>query len=175
MVFLFTDGHVAQEGNPSVCMHVYVQLCVLEGFPATVIFTYSHPEWVGTTWYCLRMFVSCVIIAWGCLLFEMTELRTYMTAGFLELVNNMLTSGMVPALFPDDEKEQIIGQVWNFLRELLVKDQHLRTYFSLWWNFFLLSLIKLRSSSVHWCSYGIHRVYLSQWRVIYSFVAEISN
>ena len=41
----------------------------------------------------------------------MFELRTYMTAGFLELVNNMLTSGMVPALFPDDEKEQIIGQV----------------------------------------------------------------
>ena len=31
--------------------------------------------------------------------------------GFLELINNMLTSGMVPALFGDDEKEQIIGQV----------------------------------------------------------------
>ncbi len=31
--------------------------------------------------------------------------------GFLELINNMLTSGMVPALFPDDEKEMIIGQV----------------------------------------------------------------
>lgn len=31
--------------------------------------------------------------------------------GFLELVNNMLTSGMVPALYPDDEKEAIIGQV----------------------------------------------------------------
>ena len=31
--------------------------------------------------------------------------------GFLELINNMLTSGMVPALFPDDEKEAIIGQV----------------------------------------------------------------
>ena len=30
---------------------------------------------------------------------------------FLELINNMLTSGMVPALFPDDEKEAIIGQV----------------------------------------------------------------
>lgn len=25
--------------------------------------------------------------------------------GFLELVNNMLTTGMVPALFSDDEKE----------------------------------------------------------------------
>ena len=32
-------------------------------------------------------------------------------SGFLELINNMLTSGMVPALFPDDEKEAIIGQV----------------------------------------------------------------
>ncbi|XP_070572584.1 dynein axonemal heavy chain 10-like isoform X2 [Ptychodera flava] len=31
--------------------------------------------------------------------------------GFLELINNMLTSGMVPALFPDDEKEAIVGQV----------------------------------------------------------------
>jgi dynein heavy chain len=25
--------------------------------------------------------------------------------GFLELINNMLTTGMVPALFSDDEKE----------------------------------------------------------------------
>ncbi|XP_014674920.1 PREDICTED: dynein heavy chain 10, axonemal-like [Priapulus caudatus] len=33
--------------------------------------------------------------------------------GFLELINNMLTSGMVPALFPDDEKEAIINQVRN--------------------------------------------------------------
>jgi dynein heavy chain len=31
--------------------------------------------------------------------------------GFLELINNMLTSGMVPALYPDDEKEGIIGSV----------------------------------------------------------------
>ena len=31
--------------------------------------------------------------------------------GFLELINNMLTSGMVPALFADDEKEAVIGQV----------------------------------------------------------------
>ncbi|XP_033627732.1 dynein heavy chain 10, axonemal-like [Asterias rubens] len=30
---------------------------------------------------------------------------------FLELINNMLTSGMVPALFPDDEKEAIVGQM----------------------------------------------------------------
>ena len=25
----------------------------------------------------------------------------------------MLTSGMVPALFPDDEKEAILNQVWQ--------------------------------------------------------------
>ncbi|KAK3083644.1 hypothetical protein FSP39_000711 [Pinctada imbricata] len=31
--------------------------------------------------------------------------------GFLELINNMLTSGMVPALFADDEKESIIGSI----------------------------------------------------------------
>ncbi|GFS12625.1 dynein heavy chain 10, axonemal [Elysia marginata] len=31
--------------------------------------------------------------------------------GFLELINNMLTSGMVPALYADDEKEAIIGQL----------------------------------------------------------------
>ncbi|CAH2295752.1 dynein heavy chain 10, axonemal [Pelobates cultripes] len=31
--------------------------------------------------------------------------------GFLELINNMLTSGIVPALFPDDERESILGQV----------------------------------------------------------------
>lgn len=31
--------------------------------------------------------------------------------GFLELINNMLTSGMVPALFADEEKEGILGQV----------------------------------------------------------------
>ncbi|MCO5597847.1 hypothetical protein L7F22_051931 [Adiantum nelumboides] len=31
--------------------------------------------------------------------------------GFLELVNNMLTSGMVPALFKEDEKDAMIGQI----------------------------------------------------------------
>ncbi|KAM3867513.1 dynein axonemal heavy chain 10 [Diretmus argenteus] len=33
--------------------------------------------------------------------------------GFLELINNMLTSGIVPALFPDDEKEPILNQLRN--------------------------------------------------------------
>ncbi|XP_069071115.1 dynein axonemal heavy chain 10 [Pleurodeles waltl] len=31
--------------------------------------------------------------------------------GFLELINNMLTSGMVPALFPDEDKENILGLI----------------------------------------------------------------
>ncbi|XP_044296574.1 dynein axonemal heavy chain 10 isoform X1 [Varanus komodoensis] len=31
--------------------------------------------------------------------------------GFLELINNMLTSGMVPALFPDDERDSILSQI----------------------------------------------------------------
>jgi dynein heavy chain len=31
--------------------------------------------------------------------------------GFLELINNMLTSGMVPALFKDDEKDGMISAV----------------------------------------------------------------
>ncbi|TRY94050.1 hypothetical protein DNTS_011956 [Danionella cerebrum] len=31
--------------------------------------------------------------------------------GFLELINNMLTSGMVPALFADDEKESVLNQI----------------------------------------------------------------
>ncbi|XP_015260407.1 PREDICTED: dynein heavy chain 10, axonemal [Cyprinodon variegatus] len=31
--------------------------------------------------------------------------------GFLELINNMLTSGIVPALFPDDEKESILNEL----------------------------------------------------------------
>ncbi|XP_054466216.1 dynein axonemal heavy chain 10 [Anoplopoma fimbria] len=31
--------------------------------------------------------------------------------GFLELINNMLTSGIVPALFPDDEKESLLNQL----------------------------------------------------------------
>ena len=31
--------------------------------------------------------------------------------GFLELINNMLTSGMVPALYADDEKDAILNQM----------------------------------------------------------------
>ena len=41
--------------------------------------------------------------------------------GFLENINNMLTSGMVPALYPDDEKESIIGGV-SFYLDLTLKE-----------------------------------------------------
>ena len=34
-----------------------------------------------------------------------------MLIGFLELINNMLTTGIVPALFADEEREGIIGNV----------------------------------------------------------------
>ena len=33
--------------------------------------------------------------------------------GFLELINNMLTSGMVPALYDDGEKDGLINGVRN--------------------------------------------------------------
>lgn len=34
--------------------------------------------------------------------------------GFLELINNMLTTGMVPALYADEEKDGIISSVYLF-------------------------------------------------------------
>ncbi|KAL1116903.1 hypothetical protein AAG570_005372 [Ranatra chinensis] len=34
--------------------------------------------------------------------------------GFLEMVNNMLTIGMIPALFSDEDKDSITNQVRNF-------------------------------------------------------------
>eukprot|EP00818_Percolomonas_sp_WS_P004801 CAMPEP_0117449454 /NCGR_PEP_ID=MMETSP0759-20121206/7954_1 /TAXON_ID=63605 /ORGANISM="Percolomonas cosmopolitus, Strain WS" /LENGTH=4456 /DNA_ID=CAMNT_0005241931 /DNA_START=311 /DNA_END=13681 /DNA_ORIENTATION=- len=37
--------------------------------------------------------------------------------GFLEYINNMLTTGMVPALFPDEEKDQKISAVSREVRE----------------------------------------------------------
>jgi len=41
----------------------------------------------------------------------MSTLKNCLILGFLELINNMLTSGTVPALYNDEEKEQVIGQV----------------------------------------------------------------
>jgi len=51
--------------------------------------------------------------------------------GFLELINNMLTSGMVPALYADDEKESILGSV----REEAVAAGLLPSRESLWQYF----------------------------------------
>ncbi|CAL9696600.1 unnamed protein product [Knipowitschia caucasica] len=52
--------------------------------------------------------------------------------GFLELINNILTSGIVPALFPDDEKESLLNQV----REEAQSSGVGHTKESLW-NFFV--------------------------------------
>jgi len=52
--------------------------------------------------------------------------------GFLELINNMLTSGMVPALYADDEKESLVGAV----RDEAVAAGIMPTRESLW-NFFV--------------------------------------
>lgn len=38
------------------------------------------------------------------------NIKIFLT-GFLELINNMLTTGIVPALFADEEREGIIGNV----------------------------------------------------------------
>lgn len=37
--------------------------------------------------------------------------------GFLEFINNILTVGVVPALFSDDEKDVIVGQCRNAANE----------------------------------------------------------
>ncbi|CAL8251349.1 unnamed protein product [Boreogadus saida] len=51
--------------------------------------------------------------------------------GFLELINNMLTSGIVPALFPDDEKEALLNQ----LRDEALKNGAGSSKESLWQYF----------------------------------------
>uniref|UniRef100_A0A8C6Y8I9 Dynein axonemal heavy chain 10 n=1 Tax=Naja naja TaxID=35670 RepID=A0A8C6Y8I9_NAJNA len=58
----------------------------------------------------------------GCEVFEIVLSRGYVIVflftdahvaeeGFLELINNMLTSGIVPALFADDERDNILSQI----------------------------------------------------------------
>ena len=50
------------------------------------------------------------------------QLRLVHASGFLELLNNMITTGIVPALHGDDEKESIISSVTPghlFLTEIL--------------------------------------------------------
>ena len=52
--------------------------------------------------------------------------------GFLELINNMLTTGMVPALYEDDEKDAILGSV----REECVKLGIVQNRENMW-NYFV--------------------------------------
>lgn len=52
--------------------------------------------------------------------------------GFLEYVNNMLTTGMVPALFPDDEKDQKISAVSKEVRDAGLVENKENC-----WNFFI--------------------------------------
>jgi len=55
--------------------------------------------------------------------------------GFLELINNMLTSGMVPALFADDEKEGIIGQVIiDWLWKYSGGESHIKNSSEMFWG-----------------------------------------
>ena len=37
--------------------------------------------------------------------------------GFLELINNILTIGMVPALFPEEEKDGLTNPLENEMRK----------------------------------------------------------
>ena len=60
--------------------------------------------------------------------------------GFLELVNNMLTTGQVPALFPDDEKEVIIGNVRDEVMKAGINPNKENC-----WNYF----IRKASSNLH--------------------------
>ncbi|ETN61879.1 dynein heavy chain 10, axonemal [Anopheles darlingi] len=72
-----------------------------------------------------------------CFIFKAAQIAE---EGFLEFINNILTTGMVPALFSDDEKDQIIGQcragaveagyapskdgVWSFFLDRAVRNLH---------------------------------------------------
>jgi dynein heavy chain len=52
--------------------------------------------------------------------------------GFLEYINNMLTSGMVPALFADDEKDQAVQAVMKEVKESGITETKENC-----WNFFV--------------------------------------
>jgi dynein heavy chain, axonemal len=49
--------------------------------------------------------------------FEIKMLSQIAEEGFLEFINNILTIGMVPALFTEDEKDTIIGNCRNAAKE----------------------------------------------------------
>lgn len=68
--------------------------------------------------------------------------------GFLELVNNILTSGMVPALFADDEKDTIVNQVRTAISRLHIPR----------WRFNPPPLQRINAQThtlVHWLLYGL--------------------
>jgi dynein heavy chain len=48
-----------------------------------------------------------------------SENLIFLFIGFLELINNMLTTGIVPALFADEEREAIIGNVRRLFKFLV--------------------------------------------------------
>ena len=52
--------------------------------------------------------------------------------GFLELINNLLTIGMVPALFDEDEKKSMFDKLKNEAKQLGIQDTKEDM-----WNFFL--------------------------------------
>ena len=54
------------------------------------------------------------------------------TDGFLELINNMLTSGMVPALYAEDEKEGLVSPLYNDMKAAGIEPTK-----DLSWKFFL--------------------------------------
>lgn len=56
------------------------------------------------TWKCRRL--SC----WMQVMFLFTDSHVA-NESFLELVNNMLTSGMIPALYDDGEKDSLIAGI----------------------------------------------------------------
>lgn len=56
----------------------------------------------------------------------------FVQEGFLELINNILTTGMVPALYPDDEKEVLLSSV----KEEVIKVRLPQTK-DVMWQFFV--------------------------------------
>ena len=77
---------------------------------------------------------------------------------FLELINNMLTSGMVPALFPDDEKEAIIGQV----------HVHIDIY-SLYIHVYVYAHVYIHIH-IHTCIYIYMHMYIYIYTYMYMYV-----
>lgn len=58
--------------------------------------------------------------------------------GFLEIINNILTVGSVPALFTDDEKDAIVGSCRDSAKE---HGYQVSKYFFFWFSVFIGFLI----------------------------------